>query len=67
MLASNLGWIGVDLGTHSVKVAQAVRTSEGIRLRHAAVIQRPTPWSDADALALDEPDPSWPEILAALE
>jgi Tfp pilus assembly PilM family ATPase len=67
VLASNLGWIGVDLGTHSVKVAQAVRTSEGIRLRHAAVIQRPTPWSDADALALDEPDPSWPEILAALE
>lgn len=67
MLASNLGWIGVDLGTHSVKVAQAVRTSEGVRLRHAAVIQRPTPWSDADALALDEPDPSWPEIHAALE
>ena len=50
-----------------MKLAQAVRTPAGIRLRHAAVIQRPSPWSDADALALDEPDPSWPEILAALE
>ena len=67
VLSSKLGWIGVDLGTHTVKLAQAVRTPEGVRLRHAAVIQRPSPWPDADALALDEPDPSWPEILAALE
>lgn len=67
MLASKLGWIGVDLGTHTVKLAQAVRTPEGIRLRHAAVIQRPSPWPESDKLALDEPDPSWPEIVAALE
>lgn len=67
VLSSNLGWIGVDLGTHTVKLAQAVRSPEGVRLRHAAVIQRPNPWSEQDSLALDEPDPSWPEILAALE
>jgi len=67
VLANNIGWIGVDLGTHTVKLAQAVRTADGIRLRRAAVIQRPNPWSNADGLALDEPDPSWPEILAALE
>jgi Tfp pilus assembly PilM family ATPase len=67
ILANNLGWIGVDLGTHAVKLAQAVRSSDGVRLRHAAVIQRPSPWSERDALAQDEPDPSWPEILAALE
>ncbi len=67
ILANNLGWIGVDLGTHTVKLAQAVRSPDGVRLRHAAVIQRPSPWSDQDSLALDEPDPSWPEILAALE
>lgn len=66
MLASKLGWIGVDLGTHTVKLAQAVRTPEGIRLRHAAIIQRPSPWPESDALGLDEPDPSWPEIVAAL-
>ncbi len=67
MLTSNLGWIGVDLGTQTVKLAQAVRTADGVRLHHAAVIQRPSPWSAADALALDEPDPSWAEIHAALE
>ena len=67
ILSSNLGWIGVDLGTHTVKLAQAVRTSAGIRLRHAAVIQRSSPWSELDDLAQGEPDPSWPEIGAALE
>ena len=67
ILANNIGWIGVDLGTHTVKLAQAVRSSEGVRLRRAAVIQRPSPWSEQDSLALDEPDPSWPEIMAALE
>lgn len=66
VFTSKLGWIGVDLGTHTVKLAQAVRTPEGVRLRHAAVIQRPSSWSEADALARDEPDPSWPEIVAAL-
>jgi Tfp pilus assembly PilM family ATPase len=67
ILANNLGWIGVDLGTHTVKLAQAVRSPDGVRLRHAAMIQRPSPWSQQDSLALDEPDPSWTEILAALE
>lgn len=67
ILGSHIGWIGVDLGTHAVKLAQAERTSEGVRLRRAAVIQRPAPWPEADALAADEPDPSWPEIVAALE
>jgi Tfp pilus assembly PilM family ATPase len=63
----NIGWIGVDLGTHTVKLAQAERTAEGVRLRHAAVIQRPAPWPESDGLGADEPDPSWPEIVAALE
>jgi len=62
-----IGWIGVDLGTHTVKLAQAERSAEGVRLRRAAVIQRPAPWPESDALAVDEPDPSWPEITAALE
>jgi Tfp pilus assembly PilM family ATPase len=66
-LSRNLGWIGVDLGTHTVKLAQAVRTPKGVRLRHAAVIQRSSPWSELDDLAHGDPDPSWPEISAALE
>ncbi len=67
ILSRNVGWIGVDLGTHAVKLAQAVRSPQGVRLRHAAVIQRASPWSELDGLARGEPDPSWPEIWAALE
>ena len=67
ILSSNLGWIGVDLGTHTVKLAQAMRTPAGVRLRHAAVIQRSSPWSELDDLAQGEPDPSSSEIRAALE
>lgn len=66
-LGNKLGWIGVDLGTHTVKLAQAVRTRDGVRLCHAAVVQRPSSWPAGDALAVDEPDSSWPEIQAALE
>jgi Tfp pilus assembly PilM family ATPase len=67
IFGSQIGWIGVDLGTHTVKLAQAERSAEGVRLRRAAVIQRPAPWPESDALRADEPDPSWPEIAAALE
>lgn len=67
ILSRNLGWIGVDLGTHTVKLAQAVRAPDGVRLRHAAVIQRSKPWSEFDNLAQGDPDSSWSEIWAALE
>ena len=67
VLSNRLGWIGVDIGTHTVKLAQAMRTPDGLRLRHAAVIQRPSSWSDEDDLGLNEPDQSSVEICAALE
>lgn len=67
IFGSNIGWIGVDLGTHTVKLAQAERTADGVRLRRAAVIQRPEPWPVSATLAADEPDPSWQEITAALQ
>jgi type IV pilus assembly protein PilM len=66
-LSQRLGWIGVDVGTHTVKLAQAVRDGAGARLHRAAVIQRPTSWSGEEALALEQPIPSYPEIRAALE
>lgn len=66
-LSNRHGWIGVDLGTRCVKLAQVVRTPSGLRLRHAAVIQRPVPWSEADTLATAAPDASYVEIRAALE
>jgi type IV pilus assembly protein PilM len=66
-LSQRLGWIGVDVGTHTVKLAQAVREGAEVRLHRAAVIQRPTAWSGDDALGLEQPITSQPEIRAALE
>jgi type IV pilus assembly protein PilM len=62
-----LGWIGVDVGTHTVKLAQAARDGAGVRLHRAAVIQRPATWNGEDALALEQPGTSRWEIRAALE
>jgi type IV pilus assembly protein PilM len=62
-----LGWIGVDVGTHTVKLAQAARDGSGVRLHRAAVIQRPSTWSGDDGLAMEQPIPSVQEIRAALE
>ena len=67
MISNRLGWIGVDIGTHTIKLAQAERTPSGVRVRHAAVIQRAHPWSAEDSLALGDPLSSRDEIHAALE
>jgi type IV pilus assembly protein PilM len=66
-LSPRLGWIGVDVGTHTVKLAQAVRDGAGVRLHRAAVIQRSTAWSSDDALALEQPITSFSELREALE
>ena len=66
-LSQQLGWIGVDVGTHTVKLAQVVRDGVGVRLHRAAVIQRPATWNGDDSLAQDQPITSQPEIKAALE
>jgi type IV pilus assembly protein PilM len=66
-LSQRLGWIGVDVGTHSVKLAQAVRDGTSARLYRAAVIQRPESWSGDERLALEQPITSSPEIRAAIE
>jgi type IV pilus assembly protein PilM len=60
------GWIGVDIGTHGVKLAQVVRAGDAVRLSHAAVIQRPEPWLDGDELGTSKPNTSVTEIYAAL-
>ncbi|HEX5471337.1 MAG TPA: pilus assembly protein PilM [Lacipirellulaceae bacterium] len=66
-LSQRFGWIGVDVGTHTVKLAQTVREGATVRLHRAAVIQRPVSWSGEDALALEQPITSYPEIRAAME
>jgi type IV pilus assembly protein PilM len=65
--SQRLGWIGVDIGTHTVKLAQVSRDAMGVRLHRAAVIQRSTSWISEDTLALEQPVTSQPEIQAALE
>jgi Tfp pilus assembly PilM family ATPase len=67
ILSNRLGWIGVDIGTRTVKLAQAVRSADGVRLYQSAVVQRSTPWPDDDDLGLAAPDQSAAEIRAALE
>ncbi len=66
-LSQRYGWIGVDVGTHTVKLAQTVRDGASVRLHRAAVIQRPVSWSGDDGLALEQPVTSYPEIRAAIE
>ncbi|MEX2317158.1 MAG: pilus assembly protein PilM [Pirellulales bacterium] len=65
MVSQRLGWIGVDVGTHAVKLAQVVRDAGGVRLHRAAVMQRPTSWPTSDRLAFDQPVSSVVEIRAA--
>ncbi len=66
-LSRRFGWIGIDVGTHTVKLAQSVRDGASVRLHRAAVIQRPTSWRGDDRLALEQPITSYAEIRAALE
>src|SRR4051794_30346428 len=66
-LSERYGWIGVDVGTHTVKLAQTVRDGGRVRLHRAAVIQRPSSWTGDDGLALEQPITSYPEIRAAIE
>ena len=62
---SQFGWIGVDVGTRAVKLAQVERAGGGWRLRRAAIIQRPGAWTNDDQLALEQPESSRLEIAAA--
>jgi type IV pilus assembly protein PilM len=66
-LSQRYGWVGVDVGTHTVKLAQTVRDGGSVRLHRAAVIQRPVSWTGEDGLALEQPITSYPEIRAALD
>ena len=67
VISRRLGWIGVDVGTHTVKLAQAVREGAEVRLHRAAVIQRSSSWNGEDGLAMEQPITSAHEICAALE
>jgi len=42
-----LGWIGVDIGTSTIKVAQVARSKQGWRVAAAAVVPRQQSWQNA--------------------
>jgi type IV pilus assembly protein PilM len=65
MAAQRLGWIGVDVGTHAVKLAQLARDGASVRLHRVAVLQRSTSWPASDRLGIDQPITSAVEIRAA--
>lgn len=58
------GWIGVDIGTDAVKLAQIERRGSRIALLEAAVVQRTAPWREGDNL-MTLPIQSDEEILTA--
>jgi Tfp pilus assembly PilM family ATPase len=64
LLVRDKGLIGVDVGTHTVKLAQVERRGAHYALVEAVVVQRPEPWNDVSTQAhlLQE---SGEEIVAA--
>jgi Tfp pilus assembly PilM family ATPase len=58
------GWIGVDIGTSMVKLAQVERRGSRVALVEAMCIPRQEPWLDGDDSAADLP--ASVEIQAAL-
>lgn len=64
MALRQTGWIGVDVGTHAVKLAQVRRRrGGGLQLAEALVIRRQDPWPGDDQ---SPPLPSSAEIGAGL-
>jgi Tfp pilus assembly PilM family ATPase len=61
---SRTGWIGVDVGSHSVKLAQVAEVEGEIQLRQAISIPRQTPWPD-DLSQLQIPFSSEEELTVA--
>ena len=60
------GWIGVDVGTRTVKLAQVERVGVSMRLRQAMVLKRTTTWQSHDDGSEMSVDSSRDEIRAGL-
>jgi len=60
-----IGWIGIDIGSSSVKLAQLTRSKKKLRLSGLAIISRRNAWPTAN-LSDHEPLSSADEICAAV-
>ena len=58
------GWIGVDIGTRTVKLAQVVCDQQGFRILDAAIVPRRVPWSP-ETISTQRPVSTQAEILTA--
>ncbi len=61
--AKRTGWIGVDIGTHAVKLAQVERRGSRLELTEAAIVSRRHAW-DLDRQIDARPGQSDEEIVA---
>ena len=61
----NMGYIGIDVGSRAIKVAQVQLTSGGLQLIDGAIVNRQTQWVVDDPLNPWPPQSSLGEILAA--
>ena len=61
----NTGWIGVDIGTHTVKLAQVERRGGRVQVAEALVVRRREPWQDSGVSAPPVAD-SGEEMTAGL-
>jgi len=64
LIARKKGWIGIDIGTSTVKVAQIVRRNDRLHLAARAIVPRPEPWP-TQTIAISEPMSSASELHAA--
>lgn len=61
-----IGWIGVDVGTRSVKLAQVERDGAEVRLLHGIAIPRTQPWPAFESPLQSSPRSSREEIHAGM-
>lgn len=60
-----IGWIGVDIGTSTVKLAQLTRSKKGLRVTGLSIVPRRSTWPAAGLATLD-PLSSADEMSAAV-
>ena len=65
MFTNKTGWLGVDIGTHAVKIAQVRRRSAGFELSAATIVARVDSWC-GERLQGEQPATSADEIRAGL-
>lgn len=63
---SNHGWIGLDIGASTIKLAQVVRRGDRLRLEEAAIVPRQIPLGDEESQVDTAPVSSADELASAL-